>query len=232
MAPYVTQLLHYNAGCTKVGFSTAPVILDRPGTASVGTGGYFFYSNNPEEIGAPSPGPWLADNGYWLLKEPVFGRGRVFMWHQNTTGSSIWEALVIENPNAFPILVTAPFAGVRPPGDGVDMWYRFYQGGGPQITIPAGQFGNLFMTSVGPGGIYGVVADVAITQVDGIVNANAYLYDLAWVSNSGGATMQAPAVGTQLRGLGNGYFISVALNTMYVLDALCCTTGVYHSIEY
>jgi hypothetical protein len=111
------QLLHYNQGCTKTTLS--PLIIDRPGTASVGMppNDFFFYSNNPEEIRGNGQ---LADYGYWLLKSPtnprVKGAGRVFIWHQNFLAQQINEALVIYNPNSFDIVVTSFGAGVTNTG--------------------------------------------------------------------------------------------------------------------
>ncbi len=97
MGGFVQQLLHYNSGCTKVALS--PVILDRPGTASVSIppGNFFFYSNNPEPVLEYDPVTGtggLADDGFWLLKEYVYGGGRVFIWHDNQTSFLINEALV------------------------------------------------------------------------------------------------------------------------------------------
>ncbi len=242
MGGFVRQLINYNSPCTKGPLSPGPAILDRPGTASVGNppDQFFFYSNNPEPVLEYDPVTGtggLADDGFWLLKEYVYGAGRVFIWHDNQTSFPINEALVIQNPNTFDIKVTRLGAGVVPtpgtPGvrDGIDAWYSFYQGGSQSITIPAGQYGNLFARVIQPGTptspqIYGVVTDLIITNLDGTVRVNAFLYDLAWRVNSGGATMQALPDGTsRVRGLGSGYLIDVRLNTFYMSDILVAPQG-------
>lgn len=220
-----TQLLGQNTGCSPV--SLTPTLVTSAGSASL-SGGTFFYSNNPEPVTSSNG---IADAGHWLMKAQVSGTGQVFLWHQNQTGASqnLNTELLIYNPNNYTITLSSSNYGLtnNSSGEGVDGWLGFYNGQTTSTTVNPLSWGSLFYQSVPNNNIWGVVARLDIH--DSLSNpASAVLYDLAWLTNSGGATAYAnpdtSSGSTQRRrGTGsgaNGYWASVNISTLYVQDLL------------
>jgi hypothetical protein len=248
-------------GCTIATFSNPYIYPSTtlPGAASLPSlGKFFFYSNNPQRVTDPGgladpPGP--GQNGYCLLREPVAngpvigGSGRVYYWHQNATAVDISTKLLVLNQNTFQITVNATYGlanyGGSPPSTinktAVDAWRDFFNGQTASINVGSnGGTGDLFVQSgLSPSTIYGVVADLNITNMATRAPAPAMLFDLAWKSTlpSDPTTLVQAAVDTssRVRGLGltakggtgelGGSWIIVNLNPFNVSNAMAQPQG-------
>ena len=174
---------------------------------------YFFYSDNPESITRPA----LADNGKWLNRATVNGRGQVYLWHHNVTGSTINECLLVHNPNNYDITLNVTNYGITKSSSVIpdsNAWKNYMSGNSMSpVTIKAGKFGNLFLQSIPNNYIYGVIARINITNTSG-ATASAVFYDLAYISNSGGATAAAATSGSTRRGKAPSHYTTINFATV------------------
>jgi len=199
------------------------------GTATLNTAGedFFFYSNEPETVKATD----LADAGKWLNMASVYGKGQVYAWHKNGAGIKINSYLLIYNPGSSAITVKATRYGTTNAADVSDSnaWASYFGSSNVSVTIQAGQWGSLFSQSVAKDNHYGYVAYVSITNSSGNP-MGAVFYDLAYNTNSSGATMCASIEKGGKRGLGVKFTTTVNLNTITMtasnmVGGLACTFG-------
>ena len=171
-------------------------------TVSFG-GGYLFFSDCPEAVATSD----LADNGRWLNQATVNGSGLAYLWHTNSTGSTIHSCLAIYNPNNFPITVTSANHGTTNAsavGD-VNAWASYFITSSTSIVISALGWGIMFAQTVPSGYNFGVIAGTNVTNSSG-ASASAIFYDLAYLTNSSGATAFATATGEMKRGHGAHFY--------------------------
>ncbi|TXK74470.1 hypothetical protein [Paenibacillus sp. N3.4] len=193
------------------------------GTSSTSlAGGFFFYSNNPETVKNVA----IADAGCYLNRAPVKGTGQVYTWHSNGSGSTLTNCILVYNPNAFPIKVSSSnygltkYSGAQPDSDA---WLSFWNTSmytPLSVTVQPGGYGNIFLQSGIPnGGVFGIVARVSVTDSNGI-DANATLWDLAYISNSSNAQSAAAVDGTnRVRGITQGgYWNTTNFNALSPSD--------------
>ncbi|WP_240416637.1 hypothetical protein [Paenibacillus periandrae] len=174
-----------------------------PGTpsASIG-GGFLMYSNNPEKVFSGD----IADNGRWLGRQSVRGAGQVYLWHVNATGSTINSTILIYNPSASnSITVTSSNYGTTNATGISDAsaWVSYLNTSSSiSTTIGPGGYGSLpaLNLTVANGSNYGVVARLNVTIAGTGSAADAVLWDLAYISNSSGATGPASTVGSKQNG--------------------------------
>lgn len=196
------------------------------GTSSVWKGGGFvFVSDNPEKV-TPED---LADSGKWLVREYVFGSGFVYSWHQNGCGYPINHALSIYNPNPFPIRVSSPNNGTTNSNGGPDStgWLSYFSGStSTSVVIDGNSYKTLFNQYIPAGNNFGYLGQVSITNSNDGSAARALFYDIAWRTNSSGATSFASIKSpTMRRGVGPTYY-----NTMYFQTMTPTTNGVGYRI--
>jgi hypothetical protein len=178
-------------------------------------GNWFFYSNNPETVQASH----LADSGRYLNRVYVTGEGQLYTWHANGTGSTIKNCILIHNPDPNnSIKVTATNYGlthsVGYTSPDTNAWLDFWGSSmANPITVTVGPngYGNIFLRDISSNAAsFGIIARLKITDLSGNPKS-AYLYDLAYISNSGGAHSIASTDGTQRRrGVANtGYWAEI-----------------------
>ena len=193
---------------TKNTFTVGPGIIqkgDNKETCSVSrnTTEKFFYCNNPEQVVNDS----LADNGSWLARELISGNGHLYTWHINKTGRSIHSNILLYNPGSSAVTITFSNIGLTN-GAGSDRsaWISYYNNtsGNKTYTLNAQQFlsPDVLQSIVAAGNLFGKIARFSIS------GGSLYIYDLAYATNSGGATAPAPKDESisRTRGLGNGFY--------------------------
>ena len=208
-----TQVLGQNTNCTAVQFPPPQILTQKDlGTPSINSAD-FFYSNNPERISDPSQ---LADNNTYLLYERMFVAGQLYYWHQNGFADAIRSQITLFNGSTVPTIVAVSNYGVVPLGGstGVDAWFGFYQPFTTTVTVPPLGRAALFDQRVNPGVIWGGIARFTINGSPPFVD----MYDVAYRSVVY-VGQRAPEIGTQQRGKGNGYFVTLNLNTFSVTAA-------------
>ncbi|WP_248924789.1 hypothetical protein [Paenibacillus hamazuiensis] len=176
-------------------------------------GGYLFYCDNPETI-RPSD---LADAGRYLNQAYVNGAGQVYLWHENGTPGTITHCLLIYNPNNHSITVSSSNYG-KTNGNGLSdtqAWADYFAGNSTSIQIAPNQWGSLFSQNVNSGHNVGIVARTNITNSSTGAASTAVFYDLAYVSNSSGATEFSDSDGTgRPRGVGSAFYLTINLDTI------------------
>lgn len=195
---------------TKNTFTVGPGIIqkgDNKETCSVSrnTTEKFFYSNNPEHLDS---GKSLADDGFWLARELISGNGHLYTWHINKTGKSIHSNILLYNPGSSNVSITFSNIGLTN-GAGSDRsaWINYYNNtsGSKTFTLKPQQFlsPDVLQSTVANGKMFGKIARFSIS------GGSLYIYDLAYDTNSGGATSPAPKnpeYTSPTRGLGNGFY--------------------------
>jgi hypothetical protein len=169
---------------------------------------YFFYTDNPEAVTTAC----LADNGKWLNRASVNGNGQVYTWHQNKTGSTINMCLLIYNPNTYGITLNVTNYGTTRSSSVIPdsaAWANYMAGQSTSTTVAAGGYGTLFLASVPNNYVYGILARINITNSSTGASASATFYDLAYISNSGGATAAAPVSGSTVRGKAPSHYTTI-----------------------
>lgn len=184
-------------------------------SVSIDTSKFFFYSNNPETFTAND----LADSGKYFNIASVSGTGQIYTWHRNRSGSTIKNCILIYNPNSYSVKVTVEtyaltnYEIVAPDDPAWKTYFRETQT--TSVTVAANSYGNLFSRSILNGYTFGIIARVKITNANNGANAGVTLYDLGYISNSGGATSLADIEGTsKARGKGAGYVVSIIFPTI------------------
>ncbi|MGK9250229.1 hypothetical protein [Paenibacillus humicus] len=176
-------------------------------------GGYLFYCDNPETI-RPTD---LADAGKYLNQATVNGAGQVYLWHENGTTGNITHCLLIYNPNSHSITVSSSNYG-KTNGNGLSdtqAWANYFSGYSTSIQIGPYGWGSLFSQNVSPGHNVGIVARTNITNSSTGTATTAVFYDLAYVSNSSGATAFSDSDGTgRQRGVGSAFYLTMNLDTI------------------
>ncbi|TVX88177.1 hypothetical protein [Paenibacillus agilis] len=189
-------------------------------------GGYVFYSDNPEAVDSID----LADAGKWLSRDTVTGAGLVYLWHHNKTGIAIKHGLTIYNPNNFAIKVTSSNNGRTNHAGNPDSsaWKDYFSGAGAtSVVINPLAWGTIFQATIPAGNNFGLVARTNVTNNSTGVAASAIFYDLAWNTNSGGATAFAKNKGTEMRrGKAPTYYNTINFDTL----APTTTNGVAYRI--
>jgi len=163
----------------------------------------FFYSNNPEQVVAES----LADNGSWLAREVINGNGHLYTWHINNTGKTIHSNILLYNPGSSDVTITFSNVGLTN-GQNSDRnaWINYYnnQSGDKTYTLRSQQFlsPDILQSVVMNNKLFGKLARFSIK------GGNLYIYDIAYVSDSGGAQKPAPRDNSisRTRGLGQGFY--------------------------
>lgn len=196
---------------------------------TLNTSEFLFYSNNPETLDNAD----LADNGKYLNLASVNGNGQIYIWHANGTGQTIKHCVLVYNPNSYAVKINVTNYGLTKDNTwkpDAEAWEDYYNGQNTSVTIAAGGYGNLFLSSVPNGYNFGVVARVNIVRSGTNTSAGVTLYDLAYVSNSGGATAFAAAESRadtlRTRGKGAGYYAAITFPVAAPTD----TNGVGCSI--
>lgn len=184
-------------------------------SVTIDTSKFFFYSNSPETLGTED----LADNGKYLNIASVNGTGQIYTWHRNGTGTTMKNCILVYNPNSYAVKVTVEtyaltnYSYVGPDSAAWETYFRETQS--TSITVAARGYGNLFLRNIAAGYTFGIIARVKITNVSTGANAGVTLYDLAYISNSGGGTSLAEKEGdTKARGKGAGYVVNITFPTM------------------
>jgi hypothetical protein len=188
-----------------------PVLTGVTGTASINSGEFFFYSNNPEKVSNSN----LADQGKFLNQATVSGSGQVYVWHQNTSGQAVNACLLIYNPNSYAVKVTSTNYGLTKNSGVVPdtpAWESYCNGQSTSVTVNANSYGNIFLqNSIINNGVWGIVARLRIERSGTTTAASVTLTDFAYVSNSGNANSWATADGsTRRRGLANGFYTNLS----------------------
>lgn len=211
----------------------AAAVARTPVAASKGTstvskgGGYVFYSDNPEAVDAGD----LADAGKWLNRDTVTGAGLVYLWHHNVSGASLQHTLTIYNPNSFAIRVSTNNYGLTNHASNSDVaaWQEYFTWK-PTLSIVINplSYGQLFPArTIAAGNNFGILGQINITNNATSAAASAVLFDLAWVSNSSGATAFANIKSpTMRRGKAPTYYNTINFAPLSPTD----TNGVYYSI--
>lgn len=188
------------------------IITSGSGTASLNTSEFFFYSNSPETLLNSA----LADNGKFLNKVSVSGAGQIYTWHQNRTGATINNCILIHNPNPYAVKVSVTNYGLTNTSNtglpDAYAWESYYNGQSTSCTVPASGYGNLFLSSVPAGRNFAIVARVNITKSGTSTVASVTMYDLAYITNSGNATAFAaadPSTTLRARGKGAGFYATL-----------------------
>lgn len=215
-----TRLIGQETGCTKVVLGQVPIVGTPAGTAAK-SGGWFFYSNSPEEVAVAD----TADGGAWLNRVDVNGSGQLYVWHANTTGASVVGHILIYNPNSFPITVSSSNYGLtNGKWNDIGGWFKFWAGTSKTVTVAAGGWGSIFAQTVANGSPWGIVARLSIKDASGR-DASATLFDIAYTSpaKSGNASRFAiadPTTSMRRRGYANtGYWNQLNLNTITLSTA-------------
>ncbi|WP_146240953.1 hypothetical protein [Paenibacillus sambharensis] len=184
------------------------------GTTVYKGGGYVFYSDNPEDVGLQD----LADAGKFLNRDTVTGAGLVYLWHHNVTGVTINHALLIHNPNSYPITVTSTNYGLTnyKGSPDTEAWKRYFATTSPKsITINPLGYGTLFQQSVPADNNFGMVARTNVTNSSTGAAASALFFDLTWRTNSGGGTAYADTRSPSMRrGKGATYYNTMTFDTI------------------
>lgn len=184
---------------------------------------FLFYSNNPETLDSAD----LADNGKYLNMASVSGNGQVYIWHANKTGQTIKHCVLVYNPNSYAVRINVTNYGLTNTSntgasDAV-AWEKYYNGQSTSLTVAAGGYGNLFLSSVPNNYNFGVVARLNIVKSGTSTAAGVTLYDLAYVSNSSGATgfatAESYAATKRTRGKGAGYYTVITFPTVSPTNA-------------
>lgn len=194
----------------------SPAVSRSPSWAAKGSssvsfgGGFLFLSDSPEYVTTSA----LADNGCWLNRASVTGSGQVYLWHNNNTGSQIHSMLLIYNPNPFSITVTSTNHGTTvSTGNDSNAWASYFITSTISTTISAGGWGSMFPLSVPNNYDFGVVARTRVTNSSGS-NAGAIFYDLAYLTDSSGASTFAASQPGARRGHGNSYYNTLNFATI------------------
>lgn len=201
--------------------SRTPIFLPKGSSNTYrNTNEFFFYSNNPETVLYSH----TADQGKWLNKATVTGVGQVYTWHlnnvvQNYNNKTITAGILIYNPNSFAIeinvsnygLTSLEFSSIFSDSNA---WKDYINGNSlpDKITIEKYGYSNLFMRNIPYDYVYGIIAKLTITNKETMAAASATLFDIAYISNSGGATSCAPNTDSKnkrRRGHGDGFFQTV-----------------------
>ncbi|WP_028562576.1 hypothetical protein [Paenibacillus pinihumi] len=201
---------------------------DSPAPRGTGTtslsGGFFFYSNNPESVLNTA----TADSGYYLNRAPVKGTGQIYTWHSNKTGSALTNCILIHNPNAFPVRITSSnygttkYAGVQPDSNAWLSFWNTSMNSPLSVTVQPGGYGNIFLQGQIPhGGVFGIIARVSVKNANDNSDASVTLWDLAYISNSGNGNAAAAVDGTnRVRGIGQGgYWNTTVFNALSPTDS-------------
>jgi hypothetical protein len=154
----------------------------------------------------------------------------VYIWHENQTGAAFNHALSIYNPNSFPIKVTSTNYGLTNASSIPDSsaWASYFNTTNLSVTINANSYGTLFSRSIPNGNNFGIVAKTNVTNSSTGSAAQAVFYDIAWTSNSSGATACAAPYGTEFRrGVGNSYYNEINFDTIAPTDS---TNGIAYRI--
>lgn len=195
------------------------------GTAELNTSEFFFYSNSPETLDSSD----LADNGKFLNRVSVTGRGQIYTWHHNNVGRTIKNSILIYDSNSFPVKVSVSNYGKTNTSNtgapDVDAWKSYYDGTSTSVTVAAGGYGNLFLTDIPNRNNFGIIARVNVTNSNTSAAATVTMFDLAYISNSGGGTAFAtpdPASSKRLRGLGKGFYAYLQFPTLTPTNTTGC----------
>lgn len=190
--------------------------------AVINTSEFLFYSNNPETLDSSD----LADNGRYLNMANVTGNGQIYIWHANQTGQTIKHCILIYNPNNYAVTVTATNYGLTNTSNtgasDAEAWEDYYNGQSTSVTVAAGSYGNLFLSTVYNNRNFGIVARVKIVKNGTTTASSVTLYDLAYTTNSGGAQSIATAESysdtKRPRGKGNGYYTALTFPVVTPTD--------------
>lgn len=149
------------------GVTVNPATIKANGSVTF-TEGFFFYSNNPEGITKEA---W-ADNGYWLNRAEVSGKGQIYTWHINESDKEVTSSLFITNINkSKDITVTIKKYGLTNSNNTNDIsaWDAYFNGQQEVIrkTLKPGQFIELFKQTISPYNNFGIIAEVDITDKSG-----------------------------------------------------------------
>lgn len=187
---------------------TSPLLSLDPdwgtGTPSANiTGGFLYYSNNPETVLTRD----IADRGKWLSRHTCYGSGQLYTWHSNNVdigGGTIISTILVYNPSSTDsITITSSNYGTTNavgPSDAT-AWVNYLNTTTPlSLTLGPGQYGNMFPMVVDYNAHFGVVARLNITITGTSTPASAVIWDLAYQTNSGGATAQADPVTSRQSG--------------------------------
>ncbi|MGI5921633.1 MAG: hypothetical protein ACOX6I_07840 [Syntrophomonadaceae bacterium] len=181
------------------------------------TGGFLFYSNNPETV----YNDHLADNGCWLNQGLVSGRGQIYVWHQNGTNKTINADLLVTNPNSTSIMVKSNQYGLTNGMDVSDVraWdtYLTSRQAGISIMVEPGQTVPLFNQAVAPSYNYGIVAAVNITDINGNP-AQAFLEDIAYHQKISKVKFAGYDGTKRCRGIGSSYQSIITFDPVKITD--------------
>lgn len=172
------------------------------------SGGFLIYSNSPEKVTSTE----LADDGKWLCREQVSGNGRIATWHTNGSGASFTNAILLYNPNNVAITVSISKLQQTTNYNDAAKSLSYMEGIGTSKTfsnIPAYGYQVLASMSISSGANFGMIMDVTNSSGKSI-----YIYDLAYTSNSGGATAGAIRQGTKVRGKCSNNTTTIDLGTI------------------
>ncbi|WP_146767209.1 hypothetical protein [Paenibacillus sp. YN15] len=193
--------------------SRSPILAPKGSSTVYQGGGYLFYCDNPEKILSKH----LADAGKYLNQNSVIGAGQVYLWHENGTPGTITHCLLIYNPNNYSITVSSSNYGLTN-GKGLSdtqAWANYFAGHSKSIQIGPYGWATLFSQNVNPGHNVGIVARTNITNSSTGAATSAVFYDLAYVSNSSGATGFSDPDGTgRPRGVGSAFYLTLDLDTI------------------
>lgn len=191
----------------------SPIKASKGGSTVYQGGGYLFYCDNPETIRSID----LADAGKYLNQASVNGAGQVYLWHENGTPGAITHCLLIYNPNSYSITVSSSNYGLTN-GLGlsdIQAWADYFAGNSKSIQIGPYGWATLFSQSVNSGHNVGIVARTNVTNSSTSATSTAVFYDLAYVSNSSGATTFSDSDGTgRQRGVGSAFYLTINLDTI------------------
>lgn len=164
----------------------------------------------------------------------INGSGLVYIWHTNASGASFKHGLLIYNPNPFSIKVSSSNNGLTN-GNGVSdrlAWGAYFTGNAnlpTPITISPTSFGTIFQQTIPAGNNFGIVARTSVENASSLAAANAYFYDVAYLSTNIGATTWANLISgsSMRRGVAPTYYNTMNLDTLSPTDT---TNGVAYKI--
>ena len=183
---------------------------------------HFFYSNNPEELAYAH----TADSGKWLCRETVSGTVQLYTWHHNKVSvngvnKSINSTILIYNPNSFAVDITISNQGVTSMSynttgfSDYNAWENYVNSSSAVITVQSGQYYNIFNRQIPYNYVFGVVAKIQTKRSGTSTVAGVTLFDIAYVSNSAGATACAASTDPlRRRGNGNGFYQTLQFGTL------------------
>lgn len=217
----MSTLLHNQSAVSR----TPEVLETGTGTVLLNTSEFLFYSNSPETLNTSD----MADSGKFLNRVSVGGTGQIYTWHQNGCGMSIKNCILIYNPNTYAVKINVTNFGLTNTSNtGIPdavAWESYYNGQNTTYTVAAGGYQNMFLSTIHSGYNFGIVARVNIVKSGTSTAATVTMFDLAYTSNSGGASAFAEAdalTSKRARGKGAGFYATLSFPTVAPTAGTSC----------